>query len=146
MFSDVVRWVWRFENCAEYGQVVQPHCLHLRSVEFASAGGSVLLPVVMDFTPVPPGTLPAQALTLRGPDPDLVLAANDSFVATLGGADALNATNGPLANQRLMSWSDVAGELVAALFTADQVVLNSLVCSRSREGTSQWLGRQMIPT
>ena len=81
------------ENCAEYGHRWCSHTVcTLRSVEFASAGGSELPPVVMDFTPVPPGTLPAQALTLRGPDPDLVLSANDSFVTALGGSDALHAT------------------------------------------------------
>ena len=40
----------------------------------------------MDLTPVPAGTQAGEALTLRGPNPDLVYAIADSFHATLSQA------------------------------------------------------------
>ena len=75
----------------------------------------------MDFSPVPPNTTPAQALQLRGPDPDLFVAAADSYITTLG--DALEVQTPPVAGQRCVPYSRGAGAQAGMLFTRDPAVL-----------------------
>ena len=75
----------------------------------------------MDFTPVPAGTAPAAALTLRGPDPDLVYLVADPMHTVL--SDAFHARNGVAANQRLARYSRAGGILAGGLFTRDPAVL-----------------------
>ena len=75
----------------------------------------------MNFAPVPAGTPPAQALVLRGADPDLELAPGGAYVQYLGNTQ--HATNGIAPNTRALPWSTVAGTISGYLFTADATVL-----------------------
>ena len=77
----------------------------------------------MDFAPVPPGTAPAAALVMRGPDPDLIFAVGDPFDVSLSAA--LYARPGVLANQKAAPYSRVAGALAGGLYTRDPAVLAS---------------------
>ena len=79
----------------------------------------------MDFSPVPPGTLPAVALAMRGADPDLVVAAGDSFVTTLTADASINIRDGAAPNEKLFLYSEVAGLLTNFLFTRDAAVLDA---------------------
>ena len=76
----------------------------------------------MDFVAVPAGTLPVAALALRGADPSVSFATADSFNTTLGAT--LCVVPGA-AGQMEAAYSNVAGELVGALFTTDPAVLDS---------------------
>ena len=69
--------------------------------------GVFSLPAAMDFTPVPPGTAPAAAVLLRGPDPDVTVATGDEFDVVLGAA--VGSRNAPVAGQRLTPYSAAAG-------------------------------------
>jgi hypothetical protein len=73
--------------------------------------------VPMDFSPVPAGTDAAQALTLRGPDTDVVYSIADSFHTVMSAAP--HARPGVAANQRRASFSRVGGALAGDLFTRD---------------------------
>ena len=77
----------------------------------------------MDFSPVPAGTLPPQALTLRGPDPDLELAAGDDFISTVG--NALGARNIGGGARRAVVYSSTSGILSGFLFSNDGQLLAS---------------------
>jgi hypothetical protein len=76
----------------------------------------------MDFVAVPAGTARVAALALRGADPSLSFATADSFNTTLG--DTLCAVAGA-AGRMEAAYSNVAAELVGALFTNDATVLDS---------------------
>ena len=75
----------------------------------------------MDFAPVPAGTLPPVALTLRGGDPDVEAPAASAYIALLG--DAHHARNAA-GNRKAVDYSSVAGTVVNYLFTADPAVLS----------------------
>ena len=77
----------------------------------------------MDFVAVPAGTAPVAALALRGADPPLSFATADSFNTTLG--VALCAVPGAAPGRMEAAYSNVAAELVGALFTNDAAVLDS---------------------
>ncbi|KOO35081.1 hypothetical protein Ctob_016543, partial [Chrysochromulina tobinii] len=70
----------------------------------------------------PAGTLPVAALALRGADPSVSFAAADSFNTTLG---ATLCVIPGAAGQVEAAYSNVAGELVGALFTSDPAVLDT---------------------
>jgi hypothetical protein len=76
----------------------------------------------MDFVAVPAGTAPVAALALRGADPSLSFATGDSFNTTLGATLCVMAG---AAGQMEAAYSNVAGELVGALFTSDPAVLDT---------------------
>ena len=76
----------------------------------------------MDFVAVPAGTARVAALALRGADPSLSFATADSFNTTLG--DTLCAVPGAPGRMEA-AYSNVAAELVGALFTNDAAVLDS---------------------
>jgi len=76
----------------------------------------------MDFVAVPAGTAPVAALALRGADPSLSFATGDSFNTTLGATLCVIAG---AAGQMEAAYSNVAGELVGALFTSDPAVLDT---------------------
>ena len=76
----------------------------------------------MDFIAVPAGTAPVAALALRGADPSLSFATGDSFNTTLG---ATLCVIPGAAGQMEAAYSNVAGELVGALFTSDPAVLDT---------------------
>ena len=76
----------------------------------------------MDFVAVPAGTARVAALALRGADPSLSFATADSFNTTLG--DTLCAVAGAPGRMEA-AYSNVAAELVGALFTNDAAVLDS---------------------
>ena len=76
----------------------------------------------MDFVAVPAGTLPVAALALRGADPSVSFATADSFNTTLG---ATLCVIPGAAGQVEAAYSNVAGELVGALFTSDPAVLDT---------------------
>jgi hypothetical protein len=76
----------------------------------------------MDFVAVPAGTVPVAALALRGADPSLSFATGDSFNTTLGATLCVIAG---AAGQMEAAYSNVAGELVGALFTSDPAVLDT---------------------
>ena len=82
----------------------------------------VVVSYPMDFVAVPAGTVPVAALALRGADPSLSFATADSFNTTLG---ATRCAVPGAAGQMEAAYSNVAGELVGALFTSDPVVLDS---------------------
>merc|ERR1711865_45166 len=96
-------------------------CLHGRlclAVDLVSAVGLL----GMDFVPVPAGTAPAAALALRGADPDVDMAANDSYATVLGNASlARNQAGG----RKRLCYSNVSGCLSGHLFTRDPLVLAS---------------------
>ena len=76
----------------------------------------------MDFVAVPAGTPPVAALALRGADPSVSFATADSFNTTLG---ATLCVIPGAAGQVEAAYSNVAGELVGALFTSDPAVLDT---------------------
>ena len=76
----------------------------------------------MDFVAVPAGTMPAAALTLRGPDHEVDLAAADDFVTVLGTALAARVAVG---GRKRMDYSSVSGMLSGHLFTRDPAVLQA---------------------
>ena len=78
----------------------------------------------MDFVAVPAGTAPVAALALRGADPTLSFATADSFNTTLG--NTLCAIAGAPGRMEA-AYSNVAAELVGALFTSDPAVLDAPV-------------------
>ena len=65
----------------------------------------------MDFSAVPAGTLPAAALTLRGGDPDIEVAANSDFAKCQAKALAAR-TVAAAPNAKAFFWSSVAGLIV----------------------------------
>ena len=78
----------------------------------------------MDFVAVPAGTAPVAALALRGADPTLSFSTADSFNTTLG--STLGAIAGAPGRMEA-AYSNVAAELVGALFTSDPAVLDAPV-------------------
>ena len=76
----------------------------------------------MDFTAVPAGTLPAAALTLRGGDPDIEVAAASDFAKCQAKAMAAR-TLAAAPNVRNFFWSSVAGLIVEFMFVSDPAVL-----------------------
>jgi hypothetical protein len=81
----------------------------------------VVVSCPMDFVAVPAGTPPVAALALRGADPSVSFATADSFNTTLG---ATLCVIPGAAGQVEAAYSNVAGELVGALFTSDPAVLD----------------------
>ena len=75
----------------------------------------------MNFAPVPAGTPAAQALVLRGADPDLEFAPASAYNQYLGITQ--HATNGIAPNTRALPWSTVAGTVSGYMFTVDPNVL-----------------------
>ena len=77
-----------------------------------------------DFAAVQPGTAPAAALVLRGPDPDIVSAVGTNFQAVVSSNCGERA--GRVANQRVVvAYSTVSGQFCKSLFTRDDTLLNS---------------------
>ena len=78
----------------------------------------------MDFEAVPAGTLPAAALVLRGPDPNLSVPAGNSLDTCVGASlHAVNAAGG----LRHFKYSGIGGLLAGAFFTRDPAVLQALL-------------------
>ena len=74
----------------------------------------------MQFQAVPAGTSAAQALVLRGGDPEVEMPANCNYLRMLG--DAQRATAGA-GNARLIKYSSVAGTILNYMCTADSTFL-----------------------
>ena len=74
----------------------------------------------MQFQAVPAGTTAAQALTIRGGDPEVEMTSNHNYFKMLG--DAQRATFGA-GNARFVKYSSVAGTILNFMFTSDATFL-----------------------
>ena len=79
----------------------------------------------MDFEVQAAGTLPAAALTARGPDHNIEYPQADPFETVLG--DATGSTAAAAANRRQSPYSSVSGVLSGFTYSRDPVLLASLL-------------------
>ena len=75
----------------------------------------------MQFAAVPPGTLPAAAFGIRGPDHDIEVPNGAPFSIALG--NALSSRPATIPGSRAIPYSSVAGALAGYLFTTDTTLL-----------------------
>ena len=78
----------------------------------------------MDFDAVPANTPPAQALVLRGADPDICYPPGHRYHTMCGVA---NAERNLAGGQHAVFYSDIAGEIVNYMFASDAAVLGGLI-------------------
>ena len=79
----------------------------------------------MDFEALAAGTLPAAALTARGPDHNVEYPQADAFQTVLG--DATGSTASAVANRRQSPYSAVSGVLSGFTYSRDPILLASLI-------------------